>query len=669
MVELMQNPTNSEENVEYEYVELEEGQELPEGYEYEYVDEMGNQISDPSEIDVLNNQSNVFFPEEELASPNDIKLAIHQAQHIKSDYEEKSEAPFPSFLQETDASVDNNPLDLPQIDANDLQTSENISFVNETQKDVAVFEENKINEEFLAAKVDDSEIKVQDNVGDNLEFFESIHPSSNVNVADLTQSVVDEKNSVFKDSDDFNFENNVSLEELLNETLPSDEKADATSSSEKLVSDVEDDGKVYQVEEEILPTNTSEIVSDVEDVSFEDVQATPDYEKHENFLEKDNTVQSFVEQSVPDMNENYKTETYDTIEFDEQLQTAYNQDDVEFQENNLHAEVKNTDEESVEKKTELDLPLQNETQNNEKNISPKLEYPEIENLEKEFYEESLLHAKIISKNMGIQTFCGMDNLDILILDEVDFEHQELSQWNLILFSQEVSPLSQRVSFIEKVNPQLNYFASLVQSGIKQVDFFNEDNLKILNTSETCVAVNGNCICGDFAKDDAVFFSNFVVISLQNFAGKVIKMPQPYSGILTGPNGSLLFFANVTKIILPHTDMEDVDAEKLQYKISKWYSGSFHDKYFEFDARSNSGEFIGNDDVHAIHVNVGTSSYGWNVSFDNGINMNLRDLREYQTRFGKLPADSGILSYGQKILTFRNVDRIVVYEEAQYYFYS
>ena len=94
-----------------------------------------------------------------------------------------------------------------------------------------------------------------------------------------------------------------------------------------------------------------------------------------------------------------------------------------------------------------------------------------------------------------------------------------------------------------------------------------------------------------------------------------------------------------------------------------------DKYFEFSAQSESSEFIGNEEMNSIHVNVNNSSYGWNVTFDDGLSMNLRDLREYQTRFGKIPSANGTISYGQKTLKFQNVERIVVYEAAQYFFYN
>lgn len=61
-----------------------------------------------------------------------------------------------------------------------------------------------------------------------------------------------------------------------------------------------------------------------------------------------------------------------------------------------------------------------------------------------------------------------------------------------------------------------------------------------------------------------------------------------------------------------------------------------DNYFKFSAEEASAEFNGNADQNSIYVNVGTSAYGWNVAFDNGINMNLADVREFQLRNGRLP---------------------------------
>ena len=58
-----------------------------------------------------------------------------------------------------------------------------------------------------------------------------------------------------------------------------------------------------------------------------------------------------------------------------------------------------------------------------------------------------------------------------------------------------------------------------------------------------------------------------------------------------------------------------------------------------------------------------------MSFDNGVNMNLADVRTYQLRNGRLPADSGTLSYGCKKLRFSKVERIVISSRPEYFNYG
>ena len=50
-------------------------------------------------------------------------------------------------------------------------------------------------------------------------------------------------------------------------------------------------------------------------------------------------------------------------------------------------------------------------------------------------------------------------------------------------------------------------------------------------------------------------------------------------------------------------------------------------------------------------------------------MSLRDVREYQIRNGCLPDTSGSISYGQNVLAFENVKRIVIYETVKYFSYG
>ena len=102
---------------------------------------------------------------------------------------------------------------------------------------------------------------------------------------------------------------------------------------------------------------------------------------------------------------------------------------------------------------------------------------------------------------------------------------------------------------------------------------------------------------------------------------------------------------------------------------KWYSGSSGDAVYEFGKNSPSGSFEGDENCNVLHVNVGYDTYGWEVQFPDGVIMNLRDVREYQIRNGRLPSTEGRIIYGQKTLMFSGVERIVVYESVKYFSYG
>ena len=110
-------------------------------------------------------------------------------------------------------------------------------------------------------------------------------------------------------------------------------------------------------------------------------------------------------------------------------------------------------------------------------------------------------------------------------------------------------------------------------------------------------------------------------------------------------------------------------EQEKFLMCQNYAGKIKDIYFEFSADCTESAFAGNAVQNSIYVNVGTSAYGWNVSFDNGVNMNLADVRIFQLRNGRLPADSGTLSYGSKKLRFSKVERIVVANLPEYFTYG
>ena len=91
--------------------------------------------------------------------------------------------------------------------------------------------------------------------------------------------------------------------------------------------------------------------------------------------------------------------------------------------------------------------------------------------------------------------------------------------------------------------------------------------------------------------------------------------------------------------------------------------------FALEHLAESGSFDADEERKTIHVNVGYDTYGWEVQFSDGVVMNLRDVREYQIRNGRLPSADGRIIYGQSILAFSGVERIVVYKSVKYFSYG
>lgn len=100
----------------------------------------------------------------------------------------------------------------------------------------------------------------------------------------------------------------------------------------------------------------------------------------------------------------------------------------------------------------------------------------------------------------------------------------------------------------------------------------------------------------------------------------------------------------------------------------WYDGQLGEKVYEISL-NNMPEFLDYDkNVKTIHVNI-DSPYGWNVFFENGVFMNLMDLKEYQERNGSLPGTNGKIIYGNRMSSFEKIERIVVYEKPRYFSYG
>ena len=123
-------------------------------------------------------------------------------------------------------------------------------------------------------------------------------------------------------------------------------------------------------------------------------------------------------------------------------------------------------------------------------------------------------------------------------------------------------------------------------------------------------------------------------------------------------------------VLPAGDYPVATIEESgQIGFLRWYSGSSGDQMFEIARGFESGSFNADEECKTLHVNVGYDTYGWEVQFSDGVVMNLRDVREYQIRNGRLPSAEGRIIYGQSTLMFSGIERIVVYESVKYFSYG
>lgn len=725
MADMSKNPqTENDENVVYEYVELEEGQELPEGYEYEYeyveVAEGGNE--GVSELDVVSQKTDDVPDEEtELASAAEIE-AVLSPRNLEAEIEGTS-VPVP--VQELPATPKPEPIvaeeqKMPQIEApgseadldkllNDLQEPKfDMLQAEEIAEDVPLFEADVTEQEKeesgipaldtllsavesdISADTDGAEeetvttvaeenafvlpedIKFQNSDDDDepKDWFDQSHLKSGAEVGSVdidafantvAENVSDPQNAA--EQPDLSRQE-VTVDKPVAEDAALAEITDLLSEMNAEIRVPEKiSGPTAISEEIILPEVSEEVVAPVVEAAVPAVDVEPALV--ENGADASNDI------SIDDLlNENSVLEVDALTEIEPVEEGASESVVEETKEISAAVQELNEEAEPVAVEVQPAAAIIDTAQEREDIINPLIELPKVMDCSADLFAVKALAARLVSKNDGIQSFKGTEAVNALALNDVDFKANELNAWNLVLFKQEIVPLTAKVSELELPrNSQVNRFASLVKAGEQKAEFFNEDKLKILNTTDSCVAVQGRFVCGDLQTNSGLIINDMLTLPLRDFAGKELSFGKPASGLLSGPNGTLLYFFNLLSLLVPNEEAAETDAEKLQYKISKWYSGSLNDKYFEFNAQSPSGSFEGNDEIKAIHVNVNNSSYGWNVAFDNGLSMNLRDLREYQTRFGKMPSPNGVISYGQTKLTFSNVERIVVYESAQYYFYS
>ena len=656
----VQQPNNSDD--EFEYIELDddgnEVQDDAQEYEYEYVEvpEDENEMTVASQSHELNTEEN-----------NDsLKTGLNAAlDATNSDNNPKKEAPFPSFLRGPNWQEEQQPI-APATTTNTEISSlppqtENLSAekVDQpmSQPEVPQPEDILPIEEMADASVDDL-VKTNTNAED-------------VDLADISQqiSAQEEKHSVSHASE----QTAPTLSENSAETLELLPQTDDISLDDLLGADNLD---INQLENEVAPD--PEVASVPETKLISEPKAAPAPQlmpEPEPKPEPDPTPQLTPEpepksEPAPQLISEPQSMAPE-VNISQTLQP-------EAEATTLPSYLHSTD---VEPQAEV-APQVAATEMPRSDIVPQQEKSEqqveyttkfkIEDFSLSDFDKlvELEKLQFVQKFEGVQSFKANTHVKDLALSDIDFANKEILNWSLILFSNKIVPIvAGEQEVCKQTENKAQQFVSLYKGHEKKFDLFNEKDLKIINTSDAFVAADGRFVCGDFGNDANLTVAEFTTYALKDYVGKKLCFFEPASGILCGAGGTMIFFSGVQNLWVPNSTIAAQDEQKLKYKISKWYSGSLHDKYFEFDALSESAEFVGNDEVKAIHLNVENNTLGWNVQFDNGVTLGLHDLREYQMKYGKLPSANGVVQFGQKRLKFQNVERIVIYKTTQYFFYS
>ena len=243
--------------------------------------------------------------------------------------------------------------------------------------------------------------------------------------------------------------------------------------------------------------------------------------------------------------------------------------------------------------------------------------------------------------------------------------EELFDWKLIVFKKQLFNLSDSLDDVSiDRNEELTRYLSLVKNGEQKINIFEKDNIKLSRPTKKFALVDGSVLLGD-SSSSALLVDDYIVIGLDKYINKQINFSESSSGMLVGKNGSVIFFYNISKINIAANEATDLK----EVNHLSWYSGSAEAKHFSYSRDSNGISFIGSEMLNSIHLDIGNTSYGWNVFFDSGVVMGITDLIEYQIKNSSLPSNNGRIVNGDKKLDFTSVEKIVVYKSSQYFTYN
>lgn len=254
---------------------------------------------------------------------------------------------------------------------------------------------------------------------------------------------------------------------------------------------------------------------------------------------------------------------------------------------------------------------------------------------------------------GVTTFVGSAVQNAVVLTNDDGSFNRLADWHLVIGDVSVSQLSGQAGQTIALNEDAYNSGILITADGEQHLFANVGEIVIpaVDPDECTLILNSS-----------------VVMSLAGHEGSVIAL-NGANGMLVGPNESKLYFSGLASLTVPAANEQAATASPVSAPVSSNAPVSFVVGH-ESDPTAAGVVFTAESGVVAtdesvILVKTGYSLYGWNVVFNSGLTMSLADVRTYQTKHDALPESNGQITYKKAQLTFTGASRIKVFEQPSY----
>ena len=243
-----------------------------------------------------------------------------------------------------------------------------------------------------------------------------------------------------------------------------------------------------------------------------------------------------------------------------------------------------------------------------------------------------------------QSFTGSETMDTVVLTNVMHAFDHISEWYLLISEFSVTPLAGQSGAEIPLSDDIFCQGAFINADGSAVSFANSSSLNV-PADQTNLA-----LCG------------MKVIPLTGQENSTIELENS-AGMLIGPGGIQLMFSHLNKLTIPAVAGQTASAESQDGPVAYALPRLQKQEQDIFTFTADSGTAETNQAV--ILVKTGYSLYGWNVVFANGQTMSLADVRTYQSKHGVLPDNSGVISYKQTQLTFKNAQSIRIYEKPSY----